>query len=106
MTGTALTRPVAAIAWELRSAWATGRRVSLSLEQRAGDRLEGHVQRVAATGAFVVLAGVHVPLEAVLAVHHPSRLGDSTAGDRERWRGRGYRRDRPFQLHFGEATTS
>lgn len=86
----ALIRPLGAIAWELRGAWATGRRVSLSLEQRAGGRLEGHVHRVAATGAFVVVSGVHVPLDDVLAVHHPSRLGDSTAAA-ERWRGRARR---------------
>lgn len=82
----ALTRPISAIAWELRAAWATGRRVSLSLLPRAGDRLEGHVHRVSATNAFVVVAGLHVPLEDVLAVHHPSRLGDSTARG-GRWHG-------------------
>lgn len=75
----ALVRPVSAVAWELRSAWATGRRVALSLEPRAGGRLEGHVVRVSATDAYVVVRGLHVPLCDVLAVHLPSRLGDSTA---------------------------
>lgn len=80
MTGVALIRPLRAIAWELRTAWATGKRVSLSLERADLERLEGHVQRVAATDATVTVSGHHVPLDRVLAVHLPSRLGDSTAG--------------------------
>ena len=83
-----LVRPVSSVAWELRSSWASGRRVALTLD---GDerRVEGHVRSVAATGAFAVVAGLHVPLESVLAVHWPSRLGDSTFDDAggERWRG-------------------
>lgn len=74
-----LVRPTSAIGWELRAAWAGGRRVSLSLDERCHPRrLEGELQRVAATGAFVVLDGFHVPMDAILAVHNPSRLGDST----------------------------
>jgi hypothetical protein len=73
-----LVRPLSAVAWELRTAWATGRRVALSLERCDVDRLEGTVQRVAATGATVKVAGLVVPLDRVLAVHWPSRLGDST----------------------------
>ena len=65
--------------WEARGAWASGRRVAASLMLEGHvERLEGHVSRVAATGAFVVLAGTHVPTGVLLAVHHPSRLGDST----------------------------
>lgn len=81
-------RPARAIAWELRSAWAVGLRVSLSLERADVERVEGHVQRVAATGATVTIAGLLIPLDRVLAVHRPSRLGDSTVGEAERWRGR------------------
>jgi hypothetical protein len=80
----ALVRPLSAVAWELRTAWASGRRVALSLDEQANERrLEGHVKTVAATDAFVVLGSRHIPLSAVLAVHLPSRLGDSTmrAGD-------------------------
>jgi hypothetical protein len=68
------------MAWELRGAWATGARVALSLDHRCRwRRVEGHVRAVSATGASVTVNGWRVPLEAVLAVHKPSRLGDSTA---------------------------
>lgn len=88
MTGTALERPIAATAWELRSAWATGRRVSITLDQRANTpRLEGHISAVAATDAYIVIDRCHVPLDAVLAVHRPSRLGDSSIADGQRWAG-------------------
>jgi hypothetical protein len=85
----ALVRPVSAVAWELRGAWATGRRVALSLDRADVDRLEGIVSRVAASGAFVVVRGKYVPLERVLAVHHPSRLGDSTHRAAAGWAGAG-----------------
>lgn len=66
--------------FELRAAWARGRRVSLSLDARADDgRLEGHITSVSATGAYVKLHGRHVPTDLILAVHLPSRLGDSNA---------------------------
>lgn len=78
MSGT-LVRPVSSMLWELRAAWASGKRVSLSLGERCVQpRIEGWVTRVAATGAFVHVGGQHVPADAILAVHLPSRLGDST----------------------------
>jgi hypothetical protein len=84
-----LVRPASSLLWELRAAWATGRRVSLSLDERCiVHRVEGWVEQVAATGAFVVVNGWHVPTDAILAVHNPSRVGDSTVGERERWHGR------------------
>lgn len=87
---TSLIRPIRSVAWELRGAWARGLRVALSLDDRCDmPRLEGHVRRVAATDAFVEISGVHVPLDAVLAVHRPSRLGDSSFED-GRWHGRHY----------------
>lgn len=69
-----LVRPSSAVAWELRSAWATGRRVALSID---GDetRAEGFVTTVAATGAYCKVGGLHVPLERVLAVHRPVPFG-------------------------------
>jgi hypothetical protein len=74
----ALIRPTRAVAWELRAAWATGRRVALTLERADVPRLEGIVSAVAATDASARVAGLRVPLDRVLAVHLPSRLGDST----------------------------
>jgi hypothetical protein len=77
-----LVRATSAIMWDLRSAWAAGWRVSVSLDGAAEfQRLEGHVQRVSATDAYVVIAGWHVPAHVILAVHRPTRLGDSTARD-------------------------
>lgn len=90
MSGTALVRPITATLWELRSAWASGKRVALSLDERCTPRrVEGHVSAVAATGAYVRVAGLHVPDEAILAVHLPSILGDSTARDGQ-WHGPGH----------------
>lgn len=80
VTGTALIRPASAKAWDLRSAWATGRRVSVRTDIEGFERLEGIVSRVAPTSAFARIAGRVVPLDRVLSVHHPSRLGDSKAG--------------------------
>jgi hypothetical protein len=56
-------------------------------------------------GAFAVIAGLHVPLDRVLAVHRPSLLGDSSfVAGRERWRGSrpAVLRERPgqLQLHY------
>lgn len=103
--GTALARPLRSVAWELRTSWARGLRVSLSIDADV-ERVEGHVQTVSATDAFVVVAGLHVPLDRILAVHRPSRLGDSTFDDSgsERFRGyvpRALRRD-PRQTALGE----
>lgn len=95
MTNFVLYRAADAAAWELRSAWASGRRVAVSVEEGAGriGRVEGHVGRVAPTGAFVVIAGSHVPLERVLAVHFPPAWGgDST------WSGRGSFRGEPRRV--------
>lgn len=75
----ATVRPASAVAWELRGAWATGRRVSLSPSERCAVRLVvGSVEQVAATGAFAVVDGWHVPLDEVLAVHKP-KVDDRTS---------------------------
>lgn len=73
-----LVRPLSSTAWELRTAWATRRRVAVSLARADMDRIEGYVFAVAATDTTVTIAGVVVPLDRILAVHRPSRLGDST----------------------------
>jgi|SRR5215212_6689529 len=78
-----LYRAAQRMAAELRTAWASGRRVALSIE--GGERVEGHVERIAATAAWVRVAGLHVPLDRVLALHRPSRLGDSTVRRRQRF---------------------
>lgn len=88
MTGTALARPLRAVAWDLRNAWATGRRVAVTLELCDQARMEGHVTRVAATDAYAVISSLHVPLDRILAVHIPSRLGDSTIKGATPWFGR------------------
>lgn len=89
MAGMSLIRPLRAVAWDLRSAWASGRRVSVTLERADVNR----VYSVSATDATVTIAGLLIPLDRVLAVHRPSRLGDSTVGEGERWRGMARRRD-------------
>lgn len=94
MTGRALIRYVGSIATDLRRAWASGQRVSLTIEGEY-DRIEGWVKHVSATDAFVVISARnldkrsnwHVPLHRVLAVHNPSRLGDSTVLSTEQWNG-------------------
>lgn len=99
MTG-ALVRPIRSTAWELRTYWARGFRVSLAID---GDtrRVEGFVETVSATDATATVSGLLVPLERVLGVFRPSRLGDSSYDERDGpWRGRiprGARRD-PRQL--------
>lgn len=95
----ALERPASAKLWELRAAWASGRRVALTLERADCTRVEGHVSSVAATGVAVVVRGLLVPLDRVLAVHLPSRLGDSTARG-EGWHGAPGRVVRPGQTEF------
>lgn len=86
-----LARPVSSVAWELRAAWATGRRVSLSIngdrERDDETRAEGFVTAVAATGAYCKVSGLLVPLDRVLAVHHPSRLGDTDYVEGDPWAG-------------------
>lgn len=95
-------RLASSVAWELRTGWAKGWRVSLSIDADE-TRVEGHVTTVSATGAFAVVGGLHVPLDRVLAVHRPSRLGDSRYDERDgTWHGRippGARRD-PRQSSF------
>lgn len=65
--------------WDLRAAWGTGRRVSLTIDSDDCRRLEGYVMAVASSGAYVAIARRHVPVERIVAVHLPSRLGDSTS---------------------------
>lgn len=61
-----------AILWELRAAWASRKVVVLSLSPRCVvRRVEGTVDRVAATGAYVIADGWHIPEEDILAVHKP-----------------------------------
>ena len=64
-----------------------GLRVSLTIE---GDvlRVEGLVEHVSPTAATATVSGLLVPLERVLAVYRPSRLGDSTHAEGEPWRGK------------------
>lgn len=69
---------LARLVWELRAAWASGRRVALTLERCDLDRIEGVVTRVSATGAFATVGAVHVPLDRALAIHWASRLGDGS----------------------------
>lgn len=92
----ALVRPIPATFWELRGCWATGRRVALTIDADS-RRAEGHVTSVAATDAYVKIGDLLVPADRILAVHVPSRLGDSTFDDRpgSSWRGRP-RRDLPM----------
>jgi hypothetical protein len=75
-----LQRPESAVGWQLRGALAAQRTVRLVLSDRcdgvhpteSGERiLEGTVQRVAATDAYCIIRGRHVPLSEVLAVHRP-----------------------------------
>ncbi len=80
MTDFVLSRPESAVGWELRGAMMAGRVVRLALSERCdgvlrnadGQRiLEGRVQSVAATNAYCVVQGRHVPLTDVLAVAKP-----------------------------------
>lgn len=71
-----LIRAPESIRWELRRAWASGKRVALTVE--GAERVEGHVDHVAASGLFAIIEGIHVPTDSILAVHTPSLLGDST----------------------------
>jgi hypothetical protein len=67
-----LERPADSITWELRGKWARQEAVVLTLSEHCNPRrLEGLVDHVATTGAFVVVDGWHVPTEHVLAVHRP-----------------------------------
>lgn len=102
MTGMALIRPVGGTLWDLRAAWATGRRIAVTLERADVDRVEGHISTVSATGAAVTVAGLRVPTDRILAVHYPSRLGDSTARDGD-WAGMPQRVEQiPGQIGWDE----
>jgi hypothetical protein len=82
----ALVRSGAAIFWELRGCWATGRRVSLRLDADV-PRVEGHVTRVSATDAFVYVGALMVPGDRILSVYSPSRVGDSSHREGNPWAG-------------------
>jgi len=86
VTGRALVRPLAAIFWDLRGAWASGRRVAISLDADI-PRAEGHVTKVSATDASVHVGDLLIPADRILAVHLPSRLGDSTVRTGDPWAG-------------------
>lgn len=86
--GTALVRLTDSMMWELRRFWATGKRVSLSLTEHAGRRIEGHVTRVSPTNAYVRVNGVLIPAEQILAVHCPVIMGeDTTHRGKAEWHG-------------------
>jgi hypothetical protein len=74
MTGIA--RPADRIVWELRGAWARARVVRLTLAERCMvERVIGRVERIAVTGAFVVVDGWHIPADDILAVGFPPLCG-------------------------------
>lgn len=74
-----LERPAEAFAWELRAAWASQKRVTLTLDPEIAeltvDRIRGTVEHVSSTGLFVImldgLGEIHVPLAAVLSIRSP-----------------------------------
>lgn len=69
---TTLERPQYALAFELRARWADRRPVVLTLTERCVvRRVEGLVERVAVTGAFVICDSWHIPLGEILAIHSP-----------------------------------
>lgn len=88
---------VGRLVWDLRTAWASGRRVALTLERADLDRIEGVVTRVSPTGAYATVGSVHVPLDRALAIHWSSRLGD---GPRTGNRGHGHAK----HVHPGQAS--
>ncbi|HEV2790410.1 MAG TPA: hypothetical protein VGV69_03830 [Solirubrobacterales bacterium] len=93
----ALVRLTGSILWELRQRWASGKRVSLTLDERGGRRVEGQVQRVSPTGAWVKVNGMMIPTELILAVHNPAFCGgDST------WRGGAWHFESPRILPQAE----
>jgi hypothetical protein len=69
-------RALAAVAWELRGAWARGAEVGIRLRGPGrARRVRGRVERVAATGAFAILwdgcGTLHVPVARIAAVVRP-----------------------------------
>lgn len=100
--GNELVRSWVSILRELRDVRLSGRRTAVSLT--TGERVEGWVVKVAATGAFVVISQpedeeMHVPVQALLAVHHPAIGHDSDynveAEKEPRWHGRAYAWEKP-----------
>jgi hypothetical protein len=75
------------ISWDLRGAWATGRRVALRLDETCEiERVEGTVSHVAASSAFVRIRDLEgeiiVPMGAILSLHWPHWLeGGSSPRD-------------------------
>lgn len=62
-----MARTESAVAWEMRRYWALGQPVDLILSERCMvDRIIGIVERVAVTGAFVIVDGWHVPTVDIL----------------------------------------
>jgi hypothetical protein len=100
-----LVRPIRSTFWELRGCWATGRRVALSIDADL-RRAEGFVTSVAATDAYVKIGDLLIPGDRILALHYPSRLGDSSFEDRPgtSWDGRPRRRkplEGEIEMEFG-----
>lgn len=100
--GSELVRSWVSMLRELRDVRLSGRRTSVSLT--TGERVEGWVVRVAATGAFVVIRQpedeeMHVPVQALAAIHHPAIGHDSAydvgAEEPQRWHGRAYAWEKP-----------
>jgi hypothetical protein len=82
-------RKISALGWELRTHMALCRTVRLTLSERCdgvllnseGHRiLEGQVTSVAATNAYAVLQGRHIPLEDIRGVKRPHHT-DAPASD-------------------------
>lgn len=65
--------PEQSVAWELRKSWATLVDVRLTLQPGCLLRtIVGKVEAVAATGAFVVVDGWHIPCVFVDAIGKPT----------------------------------
>lgn len=84
-----LERAGASSIWELRAAWMTGHWVAIRMTREPG-RLEGYVQEVAASGAYVILdprdggESWHIPREQILATFKPHfEEGGERRGPRE-----------------------
>jgi hypothetical protein len=73
-----LERSEQAIAWQLRGDWMAHRKVVLILTDRCMiRRVEGLIERVSVTGAFVICDGWHIPTVDILGIvrpHHSQSL--------------------------------
>lgn len=71
-----MTRPArreTEVIWELRQAWGIRRKVRLTLASGCLLRtIVGTVDSVAATGAFVVCDGWHIPTDRIEAIGRPT----------------------------------